>query len=873
MTQLFNNLMQGAWDAAEECLEKAAWGDLPHSSDCDDGTGGARESVFSESSSGVSAAVSLFSSYVDRSMPKASWSQIIATDSDGDSPCGRGGHEMELDSEKGIIWLFGGWDGSKDLADLWAYYIQEGRWRCVSRDVRYQGGPGPRSCHKMVFDPRTGFLYVLGKFVDYDKATTSAGTARAGTSSAANSPSLAQRGNSPADRLPSPPAAQGSTSNRSTTRGFFLPRVAGTEGVAPQTGSTDAANPGGDLMDELFGSTRGGSARLSSGRTAFLGVDRASRGEGGPASGANSPVAGSPNPSGQSNSSTTGYESDFYRFSTRTERWDRLSSDTHSESGPKLVFDHQMVLDPETQLLYVFGGRVAHPDSSKVELSGMWKYDVIQRSWTFLFDDLTHAQSRIPSRVGHTMLLDAPKRGHTAGKRLIWVLAGQRNNQYLADMWTYQPSTGAVREISKDYSTASGPEGGFTQRAAIDSSARELYLFSGLVKKSKNKGEKVKSAFWVYSIERSDWRMVYQYGGTGSLVKREGSEGDDDEGGTGGGNGDEDTNMDVVEPTGGPIHAFATSDAGLGIGATAHGQGPGNSNQGEDLGRMRGWTTGAGTGEPQPRYAAQLMYDPKRKFFYIFGGNPADAMQSALRLDDLWSLELVRPGLGEVLRKAKFRLRQQRFLELANEQQRNASSGGGQGGAGWGAMQALVYLQTQVSEVVNHDLAEESQAFRKLMAHLLSASSSSLGEGSSPMVASVSDIAFPSLVLPQSETSVAATPAAVAAATPTATAATVVTSPPVVTDEEAGCVQSDSDDAEEESEMLSISQVLPARSHSRQQAASPRPLTPLGVEGRASVLYKQRYHLFKTLLDFFPSEAIEPEVDLLDCIEISKLSF
>lgn len=849
--------MQGAWDAAEECLEKAAWIDSPTGEE-DETIGGTRQSVFSESNSSINSAVSLFSSYVDRSMPKASWNQIFATDNNGDSPCGRGGHEMELDSEKGIIWLFGGWDGSKDLSDLWAYYIQEAKWRCISRDVRYQGGPGPRSCHKMVFDPRTGFLYVLGKFVEYDKAP-SGGTANTGRSQglSVSSPTLTQRGSSPIDRL-SPSANQPASANRSATRGFFLPRVAATQEGSSQTGV--AENSSADFIEEMFGSTRGGSTRLSSGRTSFLAVDRATRGDN-PGSGATSSNPGSPNPSGQSNSSMTGYESDFYRFSTRTERWDRLSFDTHSESGPKLIFDHQMIIDPDTQLLYVFGGRVAHPDSSKVELSGMWKYDVIQRSWTFLFDDLTHAQSRVPSRVGHTMLLDTFKKGHLSGNKLIWVLAGQRNNQYLADMWTYQPATGVVREISKDYSASNGPEGGFTQRAAIDSSARELYLFSGLVKKSKNKEEQVKSAFWIYSIERGDWRMVYQYGGLGSLVKREGS-GEEGEEEVEGANGDEDVSMEVVEPRGGPLHAFPTNEADLGTPLSGERVGS-ESNQGSmsEIGstsKGRSHATGM-TSEPQPRYAAQLMYDFKRKMFYIFGGNPADAHRSSLRLDDLWSLELVRPDIAEVLRKAKFKLRQQRYLELTQEQN-EASRGVGAGllGAGWGAMQALVYLQTQVSQVVNHDIAEESQAFRKLMAHLLSASSTGFGntiEAMSPG-ASNSDIGFSSTLL------------------------SVPTSLPISSGDEKdegkplSAVSSDSGE-EEESEMLSISQVLPTNSKSELNLGGPLLLdqSSLGSEGKASPLYKQRYQLFKSLLQFFPTEAIEPEVDLLDCIEISKLSF
>jgi hypothetical protein len=98
------------------------------------------------------------------------------------------------------------------------------------------------------------------------------------------------------------------------------------------------------------------------------------------------------------------------------------------------------------------------------------------------------------------------------------------------------------------------------------------------------------------------------------------------------------------------------------------------------------------------------------------------------------------------------------------------------------------------------------------------------------------------------------------------------------------CRASNSDSEGEETEMLSISQVLPKKStdsDNRGSSASPvanaaaasLSINPaLGAEGRPSTLYDQRYQLFETLLTFFPRDAIEPTIDLLDCIENSKLS-
>jgi len=66
----------------------------------------------------------------------------------------RGGHQMVIDSPGQAIYLFGGWDGSRDLSDFWRYDIEFDRWVLLSTDTQADGGPPGRSCHKMVLDSR-----------------------------------------------------------------------------------------------------------------------------------------------------------------------------------------------------------------------------------------------------------------------------------------------------------------------------------------------------------------------------------------------------------------------------------------------------------------------------------------------------------------------------------------------------------------------------------------------------------------------------------------------------------------------------------------------------------------------------------------------
>ncbi len=101
------------------------------------------------------------------------WTRIRGMDPDGDVPCRRGGHAMCIDEEYGFIYLFGGWDGQRSLDDFWVYEIAKDSWRLLSPATsREKNGPGPRACHKMVFDSKTGSIYLLGRLGDGDGSET-----------------------------------------------------------------------------------------------------------------------------------------------------------------------------------------------------------------------------------------------------------------------------------------------------------------------------------------------------------------------------------------------------------------------------------------------------------------------------------------------------------------------------------------------------------------------------------------------------------------------------------------------------------------------------------------------------------------------------
>ncbi|KAG8180418.1 hypothetical protein JTE90_022767 [Oedothorax gibbosus] len=109
--------------------------------------------------------------YLEQQAHKAKWMPLIpppkSSENMDNRPGMRGGHQMCIDVHAETIYLFGGWDGTADLSDLWSYHIPSGFWTCLSRDTTAQGGPSPRSCHKMCLDPERKKIFTIGRYLDY----------------------------------------------------------------------------------------------------------------------------------------------------------------------------------------------------------------------------------------------------------------------------------------------------------------------------------------------------------------------------------------------------------------------------------------------------------------------------------------------------------------------------------------------------------------------------------------------------------------------------------------------------------------------------------------------------------------------------------
>ncbi|KAJ8717113.1 hypothetical protein PYW08_005512 [Mythimna loreyi] len=285
-------------------------------------------------------------------------------------PGPRGGHQLVVDSTTGTLYLFGGWNGTEDLDDLWSFDTSSERWTLLCHHSGLVGGPSPRSCHKMVFDPVHRRLFTLGRYLDN------------------------------AQRIPS------------------------------------------------------------------------------------------------------NMNSDLYMYDVTSGEWSLICNDTAAAGGPRLVFDHQMCIDPDTQTIYVFGGRVLPANTEEVvspQYSGLYAYYISTNTWQLILCD-KHDQNVPQARVSHSMLF------HPIQRRL-YMFAGQRNKEHLVDLWWWDVGTGECGALCRGAAAPPPPQAGFTQRATLDPDTDEMFVLSGM---SKEKDKRVYNTLWVFSLRRLTWTCVYR---------------------------------------------------------------------------------------------------------------------------------------------------------------------------------------------------------------------------------------------------------------------------------------------------------------------------------------------------------------------------
>jgi hypothetical protein len=422
----------------------------------------------------------------------------------------RGGHAMCVDPMNEVVYLFGGYNGSRELGDFWKFEQQRSRWILLSSDTSAQGGPSSRSCHKMVLDSKHQKLYCLGYYGD------------------------------PQSRIP------------------------------------------------LF-------------------TDSTSRG-------------------------------DFFSFDIRNNSWSKISANTLICGGPPPIFDHQMCIDEDRKLIFVFGGKTNaknllspgyHSDESvsKGSFSGLYVYNISTDEWKQLRKDgSSAAPGEIVGRMAHTMV-------YHSDRQELYIMGGQRNKEQLHDMLIYQvPSDTLI--VQEDQRSTLGLMCGFALRAVIDPIKDQIHIYTGLDnRREASNPDQLQTSLWIYDIVTAKLSCVYRH-----------------------------------EMMGSSFWLISQSKNKL----------------------------------PCPRFGHQFVYDHVHQIHYLFGGNPGNNKQPSMRLDDFWLLKLARMSREQVLRKSIFMIRQHQYEELMRED----------------PVEAIRFLQNNISSIVNHDNWDEEQQFRALSSTL-----------------------------------------------------------------------------------------------------------------------------------------------------------
>ncbi|KAG1715773.1 hypothetical protein ID866_1397 [Astraeus odoratus] len=398
---------------------------------------------------------------------------------------------------------------------------------------------------------------------------------------------------------------------------------------------------------------------------------------------------------------------DMWAYDIGTERWEVLCRSTASEKngpgprschkmssgGPSLIFDHQMVMDSDAQMIYISGGRVVTGDWGSPKYSGLYSYNVRTSKWKLLqptsASGASSTQTPISPRYGHSMVLDPLT-------RTLFIFAGQRDDRYLSDMYAYDLESNSVTELFANFSatgaltllTGDAPNwvyrythpnipGTWTQilpepvRETSDATvplgpSPDFHLGGEAARRHQgsdtDRGDHVPRPRYAHQVVYDEkTTRVFLHGGNAGEAREEGgrgSTGDDDGEGDG----------DRYQPR-------SSMGGARGRGDAAPGEDTHSSSQ------LPQWAAYSGGGDGERDRDGDRNRDSDHS-----GEDESRTRTRELRLDDFWSMTLVR------------------FREMCEDQP---------------ALAALHYLQTEVGDVVDHANVEEADVFRSLLAHLL----------------------------------------------------------------------------------------------------------------------------------------------------------
>jgi len=391
---------------------------------------------------------------------------------------------------------------------------------------------------------------------------------------------------------------------------------------------------------------------------------------------------------------------DFWVYNIVTGQWHCISEDTEADGGPSARSCHKLCLDSKNRNIYILGRFLDVGERTQVELmSDFYKYDLDTGLWDKLSGD-TAADGGPQQIFDHQMQFDSvTNQIFVFGGRILTSISNDDRtlDPIFSGLFAYHIDSNSWSKLKHDTDLvdvvddcslpidSSQLKSRSGHSMLIDEGKRLLYIFAG------QRGKEYLNDFFSYNIDTGEIKAILSKTSSKELP----SAGF--------------TQRSTIDVKLGEIYVFS----GLSK----------DREKKEDSIRNSFWIYNLQTNkwscvyknenvaqvfnklnniEPRPRYAHQLVYDPINKLHYLFGGNPGKSTSMKLRLDDFWMLKLERSTAEDLVRSCKYRIRKLRYIELVEEN----------------PIQALTYLQNEVSELVDHLDQTEREEFTSLASSL-----------------------------------------------------------------------------------------------------------------------------------------------------------
>ncbi|KAJ6628992.1 Muskelin [Pseudolycoriella hygida] len=172
---------------------------------------------------------------------------------------------------------------------------------------------------------------------------------------------------------------------------------------------------------------------------------------------------------------------------------------------PDMRVGHQLVLDSNENRIYLFGGWDGFCD-----LSDLWYYDIKLNQWTLIHERAELNNGPCP-RSCHKMIFDPAKSQiFTLGRYVDNVT--RTNFNITSDFYLYNVRTNSWLLISKDTSQVGGPFPLLDHQMCIDVAENTIYVFGGRILTQRNIQDLSKdpqySGLYSYHIDVNMWRQI-----------------------------------------------------------------------------------------------------------------------------------------------------------------------------------------------------------------------------------------------------------------------------------------------------------------------------------------------------------------------------